>query len=168
MTTIKMNINDILVPNAYTETPPKPEKLEEHINYYLEHGTLKGHLVVSQKGYLTDGYCSYLVAKSAGMKMVTCVLNTKRLKNIIPKNETINNRQRKRWLLYIAQNGRCSCCGKPLQITDPGHREDYLTIDHILPVCRGGSNGLENLQGMCSRCNYIKGGELVYPRQAMA
>lgn len=34
----------------------------------------------------------------------------------------------------------------------------WLEIDHIEPICRGGSNEFGNLRTLCSRCNRIKGG----------
>lgn len=35
-----------------------------------------------------------------------------------------------------------------------------MTQDHIMPKSRGGSNSLENLQTMCSRCNQSKGNKI--------
>lgn len=40
----------------------------------------------------------------------------------------------------------CVNCGKPAN-----------TIDHIIPLSRGGTNDLENLQPMCWDCNKAKG-----------
>jgi hypothetical protein len=43
---------------------------------------------------------------------------------------------------------RCLCCGA----TDV-----RLTADHVLPLSRGGSNGIENIQPLCGSCNSAKG-----------
>ncbi len=44
----------------------------------------------------------------------------------------------------------CIYCGLTLDI-------DNLSLDHILPVCRGGDYFLANMRGCCKRCNQIKG-----------
>lgn len=49
------------------------------------------------------------------------------------------------------RDGRvCATCGAT----------DDLQIDHVLPLSRGGSNGLRNLQVLCGTCNRRKGGSL--------
>lgn len=40
----------------------------------------------------------------------------------------------------------CLCCGLHVD----------LTADHVIPVIKGGSNGIENLQPLCRSCNSIK------------
>ena len=47
-----------------------------------------------------------------------------------------------------ASNGICPYCGNP--INGDGH------IDHIIPVSRGGTNGLGNLVYCCAHCNLSK------------
>lgn len=34
------------------------------------------------------------------------------------------------------------------------------TVDHFVPLCRGGTKRLENLRLACARCNALKGGDL--------
>lgn len=57
--------------------------------------------------------------------------------------------------------GQCVRCGS----------YEYRTEkDHILPLCLGGSDGIENLQPVCARCNSAKSSETTdwrdkaYPR----
>lgn len=151
-----MSVDNIRVPDIYTHTPPQKQKLDKHMLYFMENGTFKRNIVVTQKGVLMDGYCDYIVAVMCGMETVQCEINTKHISRRFGKNRTINNPVRKRKILFEIQNGKCAVCGKRLQIDNPQSRNDYLTFDHILPVSRGGSNGLMNLQGLCYDCNYQK------------
>lgn len=43
----------------------------------------------------------------------------------------------------------CQLCGKELT-------EGTVTVDHIIPVCKGGMNAIENLQPLCLHCNSTK------------
>ena len=42
---------------------------------------------------------------------------------------------------------RCQCCGTT----------EHITIDHIVPLSRGGTNAVSNLQPLCRSCNCRKG-----------
>lgn len=44
---------------------------------------------------------------------------------------------------------RCQSCGKT-------NLETTLNIDHIIPLAKGGSNDISNLQTLCSHCNQKK------------
>ena len=59
----------------------------------------------------------------------------------------------KRQQVYERDNYRCVYCG---EWGGPKHT-DHLTLDHVLPSSRGGSNGMHNLVTACLRCNNMKG-----------
>lgn len=51
--------------------------------------------------------------------------------------------------LYARQNGKCAYCGQ--------HRNHkYMSIDHIIPLSKGGTNDVGNLQCVCKKCNGLK------------
>ena len=55
------------------------------------------------------------------------------------------------WELLKKQYGyTCPSCGKK----EP---EIKLTVDHIIPLSRGGSDYVENIQPLCGSCNSKKG-----------
>lgn len=153
---VMMNVDRIGIPDIYTHTPPRKAKIDNHLTYYLEHGTMKSNIVVTQKGMLVDGYCNYIVAVMCGISLVQCEINTKRISRHYGKNRKIKKKPLKRKILYDKQCGKCAICGRQLQIDDRIRIEDYLTVDHILPVARGGSNRMDNLQGLCWECNHEK------------
>ena len=64
-----------------------------------------------------------------------------------------------RCLVFSKCNYMCARCGKKLQIFKEGS-----TIDHIIPLSRGGENDSRNMVSMCFKCNRRKGNNLVIPR----
>jgi 5-methylcytosine-specific restriction endonuclease McrA len=49
--------------------------------------------------------------------------------------------------ITAAQGGKCACC----------RMRRKLTLDHIIPLAKGGSNWPANLQMLCKSCNSAKG-----------
>ena len=49
--------------------------------------------------------------------------------------------------LVLRDGPHCKACGTT----------DNLTVDHIIPMSRGGSDDIDNLQLLCRRCNSRKG-----------
>ena len=51
--------------------------------------------------------------------------------------------------IYNKNKGRCAICGEFVPCND-------FTIDHIIPLAKGGTNELDNLQCACRTCNVMK------------
>lgn len=62
-----------------------------------------------------------------------------------------SNLPKKRIRVFMRDGYKCVLCGI----------EDDLTIDHIIPVSRGGSNRMKNLQTLCRTCNQNKGDRIM-------
>ena len=71
--------------------------------------------------------------------------------------ETPSSRRQVKHFLYGRQEGRCNACGSTFDFP-------FLEVDHILPIVRGGTDELENLQLLCSHCNRMKG---VLPQESL-
>lgn len=54
-----------------------------------------------------------------------------------------------RMAIYNKCKGRCGICGRFVPY-------DEAVIDHIVPLAKGGTNAMENLQCAHSWCNYVK------------
>jgi 5-methylcytosine-specific restriction endonuclease McrA len=61
---------------------------------------------------------------------------------------------RLQWAETVAQfNGACAYCLKPTP---------RPTIDHMVPLCRGGEHTVENVVPACSYCNTSKGARSIF------
>ncbi len=59
--------------------------------------------------------------------------------------------------LFARDRNKCQYCGKKFPVAD-------LSIDHVVPISRGGGNSWENLVCSCVACNTRKGSRT--PREA--
>ena len=66
--------------------------------------------------------------------------------------------RRAAWRNRHAQNQQYICprCGKRMQKGMPDTHPDRITLDHIIPLGRGGPDIFENTQAMCYACNCAK------------
>ncbi len=51
--------------------------------------------------------------------------------------------------VFNRDNYQCKSCGK-------SNKQTTLNIDHIIPLAKGGSNDMSNLQTLCEQCNRKK------------
>lgn len=65
--------------------------------------------------------------------------------------------------VFLRDGGRCQICGRIVQLI--WHRrttppEDRFTLDHIVPISKGGEHTYANIQAACEPCNNSKGNEV--------
>jgi 5-methylcytosine-specific restriction enzyme A len=68
----------------------------------------------------------------------------------VPNAKRDGSRARKVAARMKAEQPWCTSCGSPGTAVNP------LTIDHIIPLSKGGTNARENLMVLCYRCNRTK------------
>lgn len=74
--------------------------------------------------------------------------------------------------LYRRDKGRCYICGQTCDWNDCYIREDgtfiafdkYPSIEHVVPLSKGGLHAWENVKLACRRCNSLKGDQIHTPR----
>ena len=65
--------------------------------------------------------------------------------------------------LYKRDRGFCQICGKHLEFIEDVQSGDYPSIDHIIPLAKGGLHSWDNVQLACRRCNWEKSDEIQPP-----
>lgn len=63
--------------------------------------------------------------------------------------------------VYKRDHGVCYICGKHLILNDDYNRLDAPTIEHVVPICRGGTHTWDNVRLACRACNNAKGTKLL-------
>lgn len=77
-----------------------------------------------------------------------------------------------RWTVKIDGRyvGFCHYCAIEIHYSDQCFHgeippEDLATIDHVIPLSKGGSNHVSNLVWSCRKCNEAKGASIINAQQ---
>ena len=62
----------------------------------------------------------------------------------------------KRILVFERDRYRCRYCGHAVRLIELQRPKYMATLDHVIPVSRGGTRDMENLVTACCRCNNKK------------
>ena len=60
------------------------------------------------------------------------------------------------WKVYQRDKGYCRGCGRHLEFVEDYNSDVYPSIDHIVPLAKGGLHRWDNVQLMCRGCNSLK------------
>lgn len=66
----------------------------------------------------------------------------------------------KRRFLFDICGGKCPECGREMSLTNHRAKNSYMTIDHIVPKSKGGTNNIQNLRALCRSCNIKRGSDM--------
>lgn len=75
---------------------------------------------------------------------------THRLKSIMRslKRDPVAVKRKRKLRVLDKFKWKCAQCGE--------NRRNLLTVDHIIPISKGGTSHMSNLQCLCKRCNGTK------------
>lgn len=143
--------------NRKDDPDVRARKREHNREYFQEH---KDHLVAEKRGYLRQYHVERMKDPQQREKQREYGRQYARDNLEKMKAHTRNRRARLRdaegthtaadvLRILEVQGFRCFWCGDDLS----GGRH---TVDHYIPIIRGGSNGPENIVGACATCNYTK------------
>lgn len=62
--------------------------------------------------------------------------------------------------LYMRDQGVCQICGRHIDFDCDSNSDYYPSIDHIIPISKGGEHQWDNVQLACRVCNTLKGAKL--------
>ena len=72
--------------------------------------------------------------------------------------ENARSAKERRWLrrqLIRKYGGRCVLCGEQVVLQEGCLNS--ATIDHVIPLSKGGADTINNMQLACAKCNHDKG-----------
>lgn len=89
-----------------------------------------------------------------------CIIRKDRYKKMISKGRFDYSVTLKS--VYDKFHGKCNYCGKSLNFNGDPKAKDYPTIDHMIPISKGGFHEWDNVQLLCKHCNCKKGNKPVW------
>lgn len=77
-----------------------------------------------------------------------------REKGLFDESVTLKN-------VFKKYEGKCQCCGKLLSFEAEVCENDYPSIDHVIPLSKGGTHEWDNVQLLCRGCNIKKSNKII-------
>lgn len=116
------------------------------ININLSCAKINGSIYRSKSQSFSSEQITYLINKLNNKSKN--FYNDKMIWDALCRVERGKVSNKMRFSIYQRDGYRCKICGR---------KENYLEIDHIKPIAKGGKSTYDNLQTLCKRCNKIKG-----------
>lgn len=104
---------------------------------------------IEATGYDSSKYCSELCCKRWNMRV-------KRDRRIRRMNNREHDNDITLEKLFERDKGICRLCGKPCDRNDKTCGPNYPSIDHIIPISKGGKHVWDNVQLAHRQCNIAK------------
>ena len=148
---MRVNISDIIIDHRMKATPPSFGRVHNKVRYVAETGEFPYKIAINNDMVLVDGYASYLAAMELGIKAVKCDIMEREIENNASShpNRRVYIQPVTKKDIYDRSGGICSICGKPLS-------KNNYTVEHWIPLARGGTNNTDNLRVAHKRCNTCK------------
>ena len=160
MRKMEMNLRDIELPYLFQNSTPSKSKVAERKRYFKRMGEFPKIVVRGDNHRLLDGYASYVAAKELGEKKIeVTVLTPKESINYFSNLNAKKGSSVKKERVQSKKGNRCYICGRKLyNKTDKEYDgTNEFTIDHKIPLFKGGTNSMENIFPCCNTCNGLKG-----------
>lgn len=102
-------------------------------------------LVLTDKAIVIDAYDKVLIRSASQALQLPKILQ---LLSRSKRKKEVNFSKRG---VFYRDNNQCGYCGDKV-------KADSLTMDHVIPACKGGKKSWENIISACKECNLKKGG----------
>ncbi|CAG9465333.1 unnamed protein product [Pedinophyceae sp. YPF-701] len=127
--------------HASEEGGPPPRALVLDVSYqpiYVINWQRALTLTFIDKVDVVEYYCSHLIKSATEEHLLPAVVRVRRFVKRQPRGVQLNRRN-----VMLRDGFQCAYCG----------RTRDLTIDHVVPLCKGGDSSWGNLVTACGKCN---------------
>lgn len=108
-------------------------------------------------------YCGEEFETTTSNQICCCQKHTKYLRNTLKRLRMYGGQRSpysREWI-YERDNYICYICGHPLDTTTLAPSDYSPSIDHVVPIARGGNDDEFNVRAAHFRCNTLKGVKLI-------